>query len=198
MAQRRQGKLRRKRQRRKRRAWIDRPVVGPIGHAARGIAQKAAFPAVDLHRLETRSVVRREAPTILAIAFEVVRIAPRVFALDINGAPAVLEIVAVLFAHEAIADAGEIDPGLGKMMDEERPGIEKLAIVDVLPLDRSQSMPRSCRSAADGRATPDPERREWSPRHSPPSHSAEIRFPASIPAARSLAPPRAHCQSTRR
>ena len=61
-------------------------------------------------------------------------IAPRVFALNIDGAPAVLEIVAVFLAHEAIAYAGEIDPGLGIVMNEKRPGIEKLAIVDVLPL----------------------------------------------------------------
>src|SRR6202045_1292918 len=65
---------------------------------------------------------------------EPVRIAPCVFALDISGTPAVFEIVAVFLAHEAISYAGEIDPGMGKMMDEERPGIKKLVIVDVLPL----------------------------------------------------------------
>ena len=134
MAQRRQGKLGRERQRRERRARVDGAVVGPIGHAARGIAEKAALPAVDLQRRETGSVARGDAPAILAIAFEFVRIAPCIFALDIRGAPAVFEIVAVLLAHEAIAYAGEIDPGMGKMMNEERPGIEKLVIVDVLPL----------------------------------------------------------------
>src|ERR1700730_6333517 len=134
MVQRRQGKLGRERQRRECRAWADGAVIGPVGHAACGIAEKTAFPAVDLQRLEAGPVIRRDAPTILAIACEPVRIAPCVFALDISGTPAVFEIVAVFLAHESISYAGEIDPGLGKMMDEERPGIKKLVIVDVLPL----------------------------------------------------------------
>jgi len=47
MAQRRQGKLGRERQRSDRRARADRAVVGSIGHAARGIAEKTrSLPSI--------------------------------------------------------------------------------------------------------------------------------------------------------
>src|ERR1039458_3578016 len=110
MVQRRQGKLGREWQRRERRTWADGAVGGPGGRAACGIAEKTAFLATDLQRRETRPVARRDAPTILAIAYTFVRIAPCILALDIRRAPAVIEIVAVFLAHEAISYAGEINP----------------------------------------------------------------------------------------
>src|ERR1700691_4361102 len=134
MTQRRQDQLGREGQRGDRRAGADGAVVRPIGHAARGIAEKPAFPSVDLQRFIAGSVIRRDAPAILAIAFESVRIASCVFALNIGCAPAVLKIIAVFLAHEAIPYAGKIDSGLGKKMDKKRAGIEKLVIVDDLTL----------------------------------------------------------------
>lgn len=134
MAQRRQSKLWREGQRRKRRTRADRAVVGPIGHAACSIAKKTAFSAVDLQRLEAGPVASRTAPTVLPIIFETIGTMPGVFSLDISGASAVFEIIAALLAHEAISNAREIDLGLGKVMNERRPGIEKFVIVDVLLL----------------------------------------------------------------
>src|SRR6202162_5472874 len=134
MAQRRQGKFGCERQRCEHRARIDGAIVGPVGHATCGIAEKTAFPTVDLQCLETGPVVCRDTPTVLAIAFKPERITPCVFALHIRGAPAIFEIVALFLAHEEIAYAGKIDPGLRKMMNEERPRIKKFVIVDVFPL----------------------------------------------------------------
>src|SRR5208282_77952 len=105
-------------------------------HAASGVAEETALSAIHSQHLEARPVVRGDAPTILAIAFESIRIVSCVFALDISRAPTVFEIVAVFLAHEPISYASEIDPRVGELMNEERPGIEKLVIVNVLPLIR--------------------------------------------------------------
>src|ERR1019366_5594775 len=134
MAQRRQSNFRREWQRREYRTRVDGTVIGPIRHTARGIAEKTAFPTVDLQCLETGPLVCRDTPTVLAIAFKPERITPCVFALHIRGAPAVFEIVALFLAHEEIAYAGKIDPGLRKMVNEERPRIKKFVIVDIFPL----------------------------------------------------------------
>src|ERR1019366_8046070 len=134
MAQRRQGKFGCERQRCEHRTRIDGAIIGPVGHATCCIAEKTAFPTVDLQCLETGPVVCRDTPTVLAIAFKPERITPCVFALHIRGAPAIFEIVALFLAHEEIAYAGKIDPGLRKMVNEEWPRIKKFVIVDVFPL----------------------------------------------------------------
>ena len=62
------------------------------------------------------------------------RVAPRVLALNFGGAPAVLEIVAALLAHEAIPDAAKIDPCVRELVHEQRPRIQKIVAVQIFPL----------------------------------------------------------------
>ena len=46
--------------------------------------------------------------------------------LDVDRAAAVLEIVDALFAHERIPDSAKIDPGVRKLMDEERTRVQNI------------------------------------------------------------------------
>src|SRR5664280_2622944 len=106
MAQRRQSNFRREWQRREYRTRVDGTVIGPIRHTARGIAEKPAFPAGGLLRSEAWPVVRCYPPAIFAVALKTKWIASCIFALNVSGAPAVFEIVALFLAHEAIAYTG--------------------------------------------------------------------------------------------
>src|SRR5450759_3930752 len=127
-----QGERRSKWQRRERRHGSDRPVVGTVRHAAGGVFEEATFPPVDTHRPKTRPVARREPPGVGAIGSVFVRVPPRVFSLDVDRAAAVFEIVTALFPHERIPDLPKIDPGMGKLMDEERARVEEIATVNAV------------------------------------------------------------------
>ena len=60
--------------------------------------------------------------------------------MEIGGAAAVLEIIGIVLAHEGVADAGKIDPGVAELVHEERSAIEQLAAVELL-VDRKEVPP---------------------------------------------------------
>ena len=80
-------------------------------------------------------------------------------------------------------------------MNEEGSGIQKIVAVDIFPLICRRPRRENFYPAAGWWVTPSPEHREWLPRYSPPSRSAEIRIPVSSPARPSALPFCAHCQS---
>ncbi len=88
-------------------APADRAVVGPVGNAARGVAVERLAPPGDEPRLGARAVACRQAPAVGGVAREAVRVADRVLALNVGRAAAVLEIVTVLLAHEAVRGCRE-------------------------------------------------------------------------------------------
>src|SRR6185312_1930496 len=129
-----QGRLRRERQGRQRRPAANRAVIRTIGHAASGVAQQWKPRRRQCSGRIVWAVAGGQTPAILGVATEGVWIASRVFALHLGGAPAVLEIVAVLLAHEGVAYATKIDPGVRELVDEEGPGVEEVDVVDIFPL----------------------------------------------------------------
>ena len=83
---------------------------------------------------EAGAVARGDAPAVLAVAGELERVAARVLLLDVGRLAAVLEVVDVVLAHERVLDAAEVDPEVRELVREQRPGVEELAAVDLLPL----------------------------------------------------------------
>jgi hypothetical protein len=61
-------------------------------------------------------------------------IADAVLLLHQGGAAAVLEVIDPVLAHESVLDATKVDPYMGELMGEERPGVQELGAVDGLPL----------------------------------------------------------------
>src|SRR5208282_6339738 len=80
------------------------------------------------------AVAGRETPGVLAIVAKIVRIAHRVFALNVGSLTAIFEIVTALLAHESILNTSEIDPRVRELMDEERACIEKIVAKQIFPL----------------------------------------------------------------
>ena len=126
--------VRRERQRCKRRPAGEGPIVRSVRHAARRIAEQAPRLAGHAGQLVARAITRRQAPAVFVVTGEFVRVALRVFALDKRRAPAVLEVVAALLAHEAILDAAKIDPRMRELVHEQRPAVQEIVAVQVLPL----------------------------------------------------------------
>src|SRR5690606_40748174 len=81
-----------------------------------------------------RPLAGAETPAVLVVAGVAARVDAGVGALHVHGAAAVLEVVAALLAHEAVADAAEVDPGVRELVDEQRSGVQEAVAVDVLPL----------------------------------------------------------------
>src|SRR5205814_8072917 len=54
--------------------------------------------------------------------------------LHISRFAAILEVVAIMGAHEFVANTAKVDPHVRKLMSEERPRIKQFTIVDFLPL----------------------------------------------------------------
>src|SRR5258708_4702186 len=108
----RQNKLRREGERSQHCRRIYRPVVRSMRHPARDIAAKAAIMAIDPQCPGSGTIARRETPTILAVTFKCMRVAQGVLLLDMGCAPAVLEVIASLLAHEAILEILQLEPGL--------------------------------------------------------------------------------------
>src|SRR6185437_12174418 len=71
---------------------------------------------------------------VFVIADELQRIASRVFALNNDRAPAVLEVIAALLAHEWVPYAAKIDPCMRELVNEQRAGIQEIDVVKILPL----------------------------------------------------------------
>src|SRR6185369_2089474 len=100
----------------------DRSVVADLGRAgaARGIAVKFAFAAVDRPLPVPGAVAGGEAPDVGAIIAVVVWIGDREGALRERGAARVLEIVDTVLAVHVVLDAAEVDPDVGILMAEQR------------------------------------------------------------------------------
>ena len=61
-----------------------------------------------------------------------------------------------MLAHERVADAAKVDPHVRQLMDEQRPGVEELDAVDLLPLvGRSPGGVALRRQRVRGRAEPE-------------------------------------------
>src|SRR5262245_14410444 len=75
--------------------------------------------AVDSASEVTWPVASRETEHVGAIAAEAPRVRRCVGLLCIGRAPAVLEIVDALRAHERVLDAAEIDPDMAVLMNEQ-------------------------------------------------------------------------------
>ena len=126
--------LGRERQRGCRGPASERAVVGPVRRTARGVAEAAVLLSCDLHHARVGALACGEAPCVIAIADKAVRVALRVLGLNADRAPRVLEVVAALLAHEAVADAAKVDPRVRVEMNEERAGVENIGAVQMLPL----------------------------------------------------------------
>src|SRR5438552_6933139 len=105
-----------------------------MGHAARDIAEETAIAAIDPRRPVSRTIAGRESPTILAIGFKFLRVAQSILPLDLDRAPAVLEVIASLLVHEAILKMLEVEPSVRELVDEQRAGVEKIVAVEIFPL----------------------------------------------------------------
>src|SRR6266478_3979800 len=86
-----------------------------MGHAARDIAEETAIAAIDPRRPPSRAIAGRESPTILAIGFKFLRVAQSILLLGLDRAPAVLEVIASLLAHEAILDVLQVEPSMREL-----------------------------------------------------------------------------------
>ena len=129
-----QGYLGRKRQRRQRRPSGQGAVIRPVRYATRGIAEQTSPLAAYARHVVACAVTGGQPPAVSVVAGEFVWIAFCVFALDQCRAPAVLEIVATLLAHEAVLDAAKIDPRVRELVHEQRPRIQEIVAVQILPL----------------------------------------------------------------
>src|SRR5215510_2319818 len=111
---------------------------GTIVRAERGssseIVEKLAFDAIDFALSPTRPVARCESPTVFAVADEFHGVADGILLLHKCRLPAILEVVAVVSAHEIITNIAKVDPEVRELMCEERAGIKQLTIVNFLPL----------------------------------------------------------------
>src|SRR6185437_2256530 len=97
--------LRREWQRSQHRRYGKRPVIRTIGYPARRVDEALPCRAGCADGRTRRPLARGQAPAVLVVACELVRIAPGVLTLDVDRPPAVFEIVGTFFAHEAVADA---------------------------------------------------------------------------------------------
>src|ERR1700729_2586619 len=80
-------------------------VVGTVGRPTREIVKKLPFHAFDLLGNKAGAVRGRNTPAEFPVLFKVHRVLHRILLLDQRGAPAVFKIIAIMRAHERIADA---------------------------------------------------------------------------------------------
>src|SRR5437870_7381045 len=123
----------------KRKRGYDRPrrqraIVRPIRNTPRNVIKENPFDSVNYQILGARTFARRQSPAHLAVAFEAIRIALRVFSLRVSCTTTILEIIQTVFAHELILDPAKIDPDMGELMCVERRGKEIFVIVNFPPL----------------------------------------------------------------
>lgn len=133
MRDRRQHDLRGERQRRDHRPGSDRAVVGAVGDPPGAVVEEPPFDAIELADDLARSVTRGDPPAELPILRVAAGVADPVLLLHEGGAPAVLEIIDPLLAHERVLDAAKIDPHVGELMREQRSRVQELGIVDGPP-----------------------------------------------------------------
>src|SRR5450759_3685544 len=136
ISDRRQHDLRRERQRGDRRPRGDGAVVRPGRDAPRLVVVEAALDTHDPASGGAGAVARRKPPAIFAVALELSRVADRVLLLGERGAAAVLEVVNAALAHVVVADAAKVYPDVRELVNEERPGVQELLAVELLPAVR--------------------------------------------------------------
>jgi hypothetical protein len=69
----------------------------------------------------------------LSVARKLARIFDGIALLHMGGAPAVLEVVDALVAHERILDSAKVDPDVRELVREQRSRIEVVIAVAVFP-----------------------------------------------------------------
>src|SRR5215204_1477017 len=111
----------------------ERAVVRAVRDGARVVVVEAPRDAFDPARGRAGAVARRDAPAILAVADELLRITNRILLLHVAGAAAVLEVINASRAHEVILNAAKVYPDVGELVNEERPGVEEFNAVKFLP-----------------------------------------------------------------
>ena len=109
-------------------------VVGTVGRSARVVVVELPLDAVHRPLLPAGAVGRRDSPAEFAVAGKLQRVAHRVLLVDVRRLAAVLEVVAAVLPHERVAEVAEVDPEMRELVREQRPGVEHLAAVDLLPL----------------------------------------------------------------
>src|SRR5581483_1801254 len=77
----------------------------------------------------SRAIARRKPPAVFTVADPLHRVVHRIRLLHEGRLPAVLEVVAAVFAHEGVTEAAEVDPQVRELVGEQRPGVEQLPAV---------------------------------------------------------------------
>src|ERR1700674_1011159 len=98
-------------------------VVGSVGHAAPYIVEESALDTTHFDAGGAGALTRGKSPAMRAIAREFERVGDRVLPLHISRAPAVLEIVDALVAHEVVLNATKVDPDMRELVREQRPRV---------------------------------------------------------------------------
>ena len=114
----------------------ERAVVGPIGHGACPVPHEAPGHAVHPARGGSRPIAGGDAPQMLTVSCESLRIPDCISLLHIRRAAAVLEIVDAVRAHERILNSAEIDPEMRQLVHEEGSTVEGLVSIQRFPLVR--------------------------------------------------------------
>src|SRR4029453_16719320 len=112
----------------------DGTIIRAEWRTSSDIVEKVAINAIDLAFKPTGPVARCESPTVFAITDEFHGIADGIFLLHKCRLPTILEVVAVVSAHEFVTNVAKVDPKMRELMGEERAGIKQFPIVYVLPL----------------------------------------------------------------
>src|SRR5262249_56193931 len=113
---------------------------GTVVRAERGatgvvVEELPLYPVHDpLH--PAGAVAGRQSPAVLPVAGELQRVMDRVGLVHESRLPAVLEVVAPVVVHEGVTEAAEVNPQVRGLLGEQRPGVEQLAAVELLPLVR--------------------------------------------------------------
>src|SRR6185369_10000408 len=105
-----------------------------IRYGACDVVVERALHAVDFFDMVAGPVAGSDPPASIVDVLEAERIADRVLLLYQRRPAAVLEVVAVAFAHVGVANAAKVAPDVRHLVDEEGPRIQKADAVDLLPL----------------------------------------------------------------
>ncbi len=105
-----QHDLRREGERGDHRPGGERAVVRAVRDAPRVVVVETPRDAFDPARGCAWAIARRDAPTILAVAHELLRITNRILLLHVAGAAAVLEVINSALAHEVVLNAAKVYP----------------------------------------------------------------------------------------
>src|ERR1700728_3704398 len=121
-------------QRSEHRPGRDGPIIRPVWHAPRHVAEEAPVSPMESDIWIVGPVARGNAPKIGAIALKAVRIARGIFPVNGDGVAGVLEVVATLFAHESVLDPAKIEAGMGEKMGKQRPRKKNIGSPQFFPL----------------------------------------------------------------